>query len=105
MSPTTTTATTATTAPTTKATEILKDIVRHPFAFPGGYEKAAVTSDGGVLCHKCLRSEFRTILHSTKYQYNDGWEVTGVLLVDEMDTSLTCDHCARYLNDDSEENK
>ena len=78
--------------------ELFKDIIRKPYAWPGGYERVAITTDGGVLCHKCLKDEYYNILHSTKYEYNDGWQVDGQMLVEEFDDSLFCDHCGNCLN-------
>ncbi len=80
-------------------TILLKSLVREPYAWPGGYERLAITTDGGLLCSKCLKSNFRTILHSTKYQYRDGWQVGGscyeAVSADccPDDYQNNCDHC------------
>lgn len=34
----------------------VKQFVRSRFAWPGGYEIYAVTSDGGALCHACTQA-------------------------------------------------
>lgn len=78
----------------------LKEVIRTPFAFPGGYEKALLTTDGGVICHKCAKSEYSNILHSTRGEYSDGWQVSAIFLADECDGSVICDHCSTDLKDE-----
>lgn len=80
-----------------KNIETLKDIIRRPYTWPGGYERAAVTTDGGLLCHRCLKEEYHNVLHSTMHQYNDGWEVAGQVIVEEFDAPIYCDHCSSQL--------
>ena len=81
---------------------MLKDIIRQPYAFPGGYEKVLVMNDGGVICHKCAREEYYNILHSTRGQYNDGWQVAGVFLMEEVaeETEVVCDNCGTQLSEE-----
>ena len=76
---------------------ILKDVIRNPYAWPGGYERAIVTTDGGLVCHKCAKEEYYTMLHSTRGEYNDGWDVAGSVLVEELTDSPSCDHCGEAL--------
>lgn len=76
---------------------ILKDIVRNPFAWPGGYEKALLMDDGGVVCRVCAKSEYGNILHSTRGEYNDGWDVRGSFLVEHVDNETQCDHCNKEI--------
>ena len=79
-----------------KAISISLDIIRWPYAFPGGYEKIAITDDGGVLCHVCVKSELRQI--ATSYT-GDGWHVVRGDIVENFDTTpLYCDHCGKLLN-------
>ena len=79
-----------------KAIMISLDIIREPFTFPGSYEKIAITDDGGVLCHKCVKSELRQIATSYK---GDGWRVERMDIVENYDEEpLYCDHCGRLLN-------
>ncbi len=65
-----------------KAIIISLDIIREPYAWPEGYERIAITDDGGVLCHKCIKSELRQIARSHK---GDGWHVVRVDIVDNYD--------------------
>lgn len=70
----------------------LKEDVRHPYAWPGGYEVAFVTSDGAILCHDCVRQNFREVLESTKKHISDGWHVVG-----KMYEAVSAD-CAREVD-------
>ena len=79
-----------------KAISISLDIIREPFTFPGSYEKIAITDDGGILCHKCVKSELRQIARSYK---GDGWHVVDCDIVENFDTTpIYCDHCGKLLN-------
>ena len=79
-----------------KAIMISLDIIREPYAWPGGYEKIAITDDGGVLCHACIKSELRQIATSYK---GDGWRVVRMDIVENYDEQpLYCDHCGKLLN-------
>ena len=81
------------------AVNILKDVIRQPYAFPGGYEKVIVTTDGGIICHKCAKEEYYNMLHSTRGGYCDGWAVDSVSVVDsdEVDSEYCC-HCGREIS-------
>ena len=74
----------------------IKDMIRHPYAWPGGYHRLAVMLDGGVLCPDCLRTEYANVLHSTKYGYRDGWAWGGEFINWE-DTDCYCDHCGNRI--------
>ena len=83
---------------TREQVEVLKDVVRRPYAWPGGYEKVLIMDDGGVLCGECAKNEYKIILHSTRGEYRDGWQVSGVMLADDYDGELYCDHCYKDIN-------
>ena len=79
-----------------KAITISLDIIREPYAWPGGYERIAITDDGGVLCHKCVKSELYQIAWSYK---GDGWHVVETGITEYYDEELLyCDHCGKLLN-------
>lgn len=81
-----------------QATKSLKEFIRHPFAWPGGYERVAVCHDGGLLCHACCKREFKGILHSTLFEFRDGWDITGIQVLTgckEEDENFYCDHCSK----------
>jgi len=88
--------TTNTNNDTRKRINILKDIIRQPYAWPGGYEKIAIMDDGGLICHKCCKEEYYNILHSTKFDYIDGWNMQGVCLDIDIEDPV-CDHCNHFI--------
>ena len=92
-------------------TKQLKDAIRTKHAWPGGYTLFGVCSDGGVLCCKCMRENFRLILWSVKNNVSDGWKVDGIDHSGNLEprewieehseeySLLFCDHCNDVLND------
>lgn len=81
---------------------IVKNIIREPFAFPGGYEKVAICNDGEILCHECCKDNYGSICHSTLHEINDGFNVVGmtteaVMYNDDIDEDLIsyCAHCSK----------
>ena len=80
-----------------KAIRISLDIIREPYAWPGGYEKIALTDDGGVLCRACVKSELRQIATSYK---GDGWRVVRMDIVENFDDPIYCDHCGKLLTEE-----
>lgn len=91
---------------TIKLVNATKAIIRQPYAWPGGYECFAITTDGAVLCTKCLRAEWHQVAHDTMVTgwNRTGWAVAAVDCVANVDTgtdeepeSLCCGHCSRDL--------
>ena len=88
-----------------KKTKILKDIIRNPYVWPGGYERLIVTNDGGLICSKCCKSEFKNMLHSTLLSYRDGWQVESACyeaISPESTTEgyiNTCCHCNKLVGE------
>ena len=72
------------------ANPIAASIAREPFAWPGGYERFAVTDDGGCLCAACCKSEYAQIASASD---GDGWKVIGQSSAAETDAPTFCDHC------------
>lgn len=68
---------------------IANDVARTPFAFPGGYRRHALTSDGGTLCASCCYTEREAI--ATTF-LGDGWTVVAPFVHWEG-APITCDHC------------
>ncbi len=58
--------------------EILKEALRSPFAWPGGYEKGIYLSDGERICSVCARKNFRQIVSSTKSEWPDDWTFSHI---------------------------
>lgn len=91
-------------AKTRHAIDRVKEAIRHPYAWPGGYELVAVTSDGALLCTDCLKSEFASVVDSIRNGIDDGWRVVG-LGYEAIDAGTAgecgpdlvciCDHCGR----------
>lgn len=56
----------------------VREFIRQPFAFPGGYPLVLVMSDGGTLCASCARDNYKLISYATRHAMRDGWEAEGV---------------------------
>ena len=72
-----------------KSLRLADQLVRSPYAWPGGYPLFAVTSDGACLCSDCCSTERESIGTTTGA---DGWCVAG-LSINYEDPDLSCDHC------------
>jgi ribosome maturation protein Sdo1 len=59
----------------------------------GGYATAFYTSDGGTLCHDCVRKEYRQISAAIRHKLSDGWRVVNLDAECNTDAGATCDHC------------
>lgn len=58
----------------------IKDIIRAPYAWPGGYAKVLLMSDGECMCSACAKENYRLILRATRdNDRNDrsGWQAYG----------------------------
>ena len=78
--------------------EKVKGLIRESYAWPGGYERIAITDDGGVLCHKCVKENYETIINSFP---GDGWHVSDIVIVEFYDEEPPyCDCCYRLLGRD-----
>lgn len=84
--------------------DCLRATAIQPFVWPGGYELAVLTKDGGLICWKCVREEYESLYRSTIGKCNDGWEVSSVVVVgQDIDGDDTyCDHCNRVFIEDGE---
>ena len=70
----------------------VKDFIREPYAWPGGYPKILFMSDGECICPTCARENFHQIVNSTKHYLRDGWQATGVMIHWEGEPVL-CANC------------
>jgi hypothetical protein len=77
--------------PTTKH---IKNFIRRPYAWPGGYPMYLILDDGGALCKKCAKSEWPTICRSIRDNTADGWNPIAIDINWE-DATLCCDHCSK----------
>jgi hypothetical protein len=73
-----------------------KDMARHPYAWPGGYPLVLVTADGGCLCYKCIKAEWRIICGESFDNTSCGFRISGVD-VNWENNSLYCDHCGERI--------
>ena len=72
----------------------VKNAIRHPYAWPGGYPVYTVLSDGELLCPACAKENFKLVAHSTIHPYNrDGWQAVGAEVFWEGEA--TCGHCGK----------
>ncbi len=86
---------------TVSAADTLREVrqfCREPFAFPGGYPRLLVMSDGECLCHICARGNYRLISAATRHPRSDrGWEVAAVDIHWEG-APESCTHCGAQID-------
>ena len=75
--------------------EKVKDAIRHPFAWPGGYPVYTIMADGELMCTDCARENYKLIVQATKDQLRDGWQAYGSDVLYEG--SEYCCHCDKEL--------
>ena len=76
-----------------RSLRLADQLVREPYAWPGGYPMYAVTDDGGVICRFCAEEEREPIALTDG---RDGWCVVD-LSVNWEDLELRCDCCGREI--------
>jgi hypothetical protein len=69
----------------------VKDAILQPYAWPGGYPKAAICTDGAILCTSCLKTDFRHVAHDTVKGWNSGWRVAAIEIF--WEGGNCCDQC------------
>lgn len=82
-----------------KASDILKEVkqaIREPYAWPGGYPKYIVMADGEALSITAARENWREIRRATLQSDRDGWQAAGVDINWE-DVDLTCAHTGEFI--------
>lgn len=72
--------------------ESVKSVARNPYAWPGGYPRMVVMSDGDCLCPKCARAEFKLIARATLDNDRSGWTAAGTDINWE-DPDVYCANC------------
>lgn len=75
-----------------KTIQSIKDIIRAPFAWPGGYAKILLMSDGEVICKGCAQDNYKLILRATREKDRSGWQAEGVFIHWEG-APLYCANC------------
>ena len=53
----------------------LKAFIRNPYAL--SYQKHLVMADGGYMCHKCAKDNYREILIDTRANLKGDWQTIG----------------------------
>ena len=72
------------------STKQFKTDICEPYAWPGGYPRYFVTSDGAALSYKSALHNQHLIIDSIENDSNDGWQVIGCDINWE-DAGLYCD--------------
>ena len=81
----------------------LRAAIRACYAWPGGYDLIAITSDGGCLCMDCCRKNYYQLAWSMRHKCSDGWLVEGIDAACNFDDRTFCDHCGKTLVEGWEE--
>lgn len=77
-------------------------ILRHLYAWPGGYAYVAIMRDGEPMCAKCVRGNVARIARATREpEYATGWELEGYATTETFadDPLETCCNCYRPLSE------
>ena len=76
----------------------VKQAIRQPFAWPGGYPVYTIMSDGEMLCADCARKHFRLIAEATKdrHDHHSGWKAYGADVYWEGEP-MFCAQCNKEL--------
>ena len=74
----------------------VKQAIREPFAWPGGYPKYILMADGEALSVEAARQEFRQICRATLADYEDGWRA-GAVDINWEDPELYCAHTGKRI--------
>lgn len=70
----------------------VKEYIRNPYAWPGGYPKVLITVNGGCLCYNCARDEWTLICAESFDNTSCGFRIAGVD-VNWENSNLYCGHC------------
>lgn len=55
----------------------VKQAIREPYAWPGGYPVYTVMADGELLCADCARQNYRQIVGDTLARFGGSWRAAG----------------------------
>ena len=80
-----------------KTIQQVKEAIRQPYAWPGGYPIYTVLADGELLCCECARAEFRQIVRATYTNDRGGWAAAGADVLWESESPELCAHCNKEL--------
>jgi hypothetical protein len=74
----------------------IKQAIRNPYAWPGGYPISIITNDGAALCPFCAKDNSRSICHDTMKGWKTGWDCAGISIL--WEGGNTCDQCNACLD-------
>jgi len=77
----------------------VKEAIRKPYVFPGGYEKALYLEGGERLCLPCARENWKALVESaldSTVGWSTGWAPMGVDVYWEGPSEF-CGHCNREM--------
>lgn len=74
----------------------VKNIIREPYAWPGGYAKMMAMTDGESLCAQCVKDNYRLILKATRDNDRSGWQAYAADIHWEG-APMTCAHCNKEM--------
>ena len=74
----------------------VKEAIRQPYAWPGGYPLYIIMADGEALSIEAARSEFKLVAHATLFAQRDGWQAAAVDINYE-NTELHCAHTNKQI--------
>jgi hypothetical protein len=70
----------------------VKQFIRSPYAWPGGYPLMLIMEDSEVLCYQCTKNNFKVIALATQQNLRDGWQAAAID-VNWEDENLQCGEC------------
>lgn len=74
----------------------IKDLARQPYAWPGGYPRFAIMSDGESLCPDCVKSEWSLVAPAIAEKDGSGWDAIGTD-VNWEDSTMCCTNCNKAI--------
>ena len=74
----------------------VKQAIRNPYAWPGGYQLSIIMNDGAAICPDCAKKEYRQVCHDTIKAWRTGWDAAGVDIL--WEGGNYCDHCNANLD-------
>ena len=77
-------------------TQSLRQAIRTPYAWPGGYLTEIILSDGETICHDCAKKEYRQLSSALKEHSNNGWRPIALEINYENNDSYCC-HCGKHM--------
>lgn len=70
----------------------IREFIRQPCAFPGGYPKVLIMADGDCLCAACAKSNYRQVSNETRNSLPGGWKA-AVVDIHWEGAPLQCAQC------------